>query len=121
MDEIVTKYGAVFFREVLCQHLVLSQHSGSQLTQNQLEHAIMYKSLPFTSVAVYHKLKFTNFVDSKHVTLDAIYVRPERKSKKGLMIPARFDTALVNIGLGEETVTNTLTYLKDTTHLPRSL
>ena len=103
LDEIVTKYGAVFFREALRRHLVLSQNSGSQLTQNQLEHAILYKSLPFTSVAVYHKLKFTNLVDSKHVTLDAIYVQPERKSKKGLVIPAQFDTALVNIGLGEET------------------
>ena len=88
LDEIVTKYGAVFFRKALHWHLVLSQHSGFQLTQNQLEHAILYKSLPFTSVAVYHKLKFTNLVDSKHVTLDAIYVQPERQSKKCLVISA---------------------------------
>jgi len=36
-------------------------------------------------------------------SLDAIYVRPVRGPKKGLAIPARFDTALVNVGLGKET------------------
>ena len=105
-DEIVTKYGAVFFREALRQYLVLSKHPGPELNRNQLEHAILYMELPFTSVPVYHKLKFTTPVDSartKHLTLDAIYVRPMRKSKKGLAIPARFDTALVNVGLGKET------------------
>ena len=106
LDELVTNYGAIFFREALRRYLVLSKHSGPPLTPNQLEHAILYTNLPFTSVPVYHKLKFTTPTDSartKHFTLDAIYVRPERQSKKGLTIPARFDTALVNIGSGGET------------------
>ena len=62
-------------------------------------------NLPFTSVAVYHKLKFTKPADStcsRHLTMNAIYVQPERQLKKGLAIPARFDTALVNIGSGGE-------------------
>ena len=106
LDEIVAKYGAVFFREAVRRYLVLSKHSGPPLTPNQLEHAIVYVNLPFTSVPVYHKLKFTTPADSartNHLTLDAIYVRPERRSKKCLVIPARFDTALVNIGSGGET------------------
>ena len=106
MDNIVTEYGATFFREALRRYLVLSGHSGPELNRNQLERAIVYKKLPLTSVHVYHKLKFTTPVDStrgKYLTLDAIYVRPERQSKKGLAIPARFDTALVNIGTGGET------------------
>jgi len=106
LDEIVTKYGAVFFREALRRHIVLSKHSGPELNRNQLERAILYADLPFTSVPVYHKLKFTTPVDSartKRLTLDAIYIRPARQSKKGLDIPARFDTALVNVGLGGET------------------
>ena len=106
MDDIVTEYGATFFREALRRYLVLSGHSGPELNRNQLERAIVYKKLPLTSVPVYHKLKFTTPVDStrsKCLTLDAIYVRPERQSKKGLAIPARFDTALVNIGMGGET------------------
>ena len=106
LDEIVAKYGAVFFLEALRRYIVLSKHSGPQLTPNQLERAILYTKLPFTSVPVYHKLKFTtpaNTGRTKHLTLDAIYVRPERQSKKGLIVPARFDTALVNIGSGGET------------------
>ena len=106
LDEISTKYGAVFFQEVLRQYLVLSKHTSRPLTQNQLEHAILYTGLSFTSVSVYHKLKFTTPSDSactKNLTLDTIYVRPERQSKKGLLIPAQFDTALVNIGSGGET------------------
>ena len=107
-DEIVTKYGAIFFREALRRYLVLSQHSGPDLNRNQLEEAIVYKKLWFTSVPVYHKLKFMTPVDlahTKHLTLDAIYVQPERLSKKGRAIPARFDTAFVNIGTGGETGT----------------
>ena len=106
LDDIVASYGATFFREALRRYLVLSKHSGPPLTSNQLEHAILYTNLLFTSVPVYHKLKFTTPTDSartKHLTLDAIYVRPGRKSKKGLEIPARFDTALVNVGSGGET------------------
>ena len=106
LDDIVTEYGAVFFHQALRRYLVLSKHSGPQLTPNQLEHAILYKKLQFTSVAVYHKVKFTKPADSgrtKNLTLDAIYVRPERQSKKGLTVPARFDTALVNVGSGGKT------------------
>jgi hypothetical protein len=106
LDEIVAKYGAIFFREALCRYLVLSKHSGPPLTSNQLERAILYTNLPFTSVPVYHKLKFTIPAApgrAKHLTLDAIYVRPERQSEKGPVIPARFDTVLVNTGLGGET------------------
>ena len=106
LDEIVTEYGAIFFREALRRYIVLSKHSGPELNRNQLERAILYTNLSFTSVPVYHKLKFTtpaNSAHTKHLTLDAVYVRPERQSKKGRAIPARFDTALVNIGMGGET------------------
>ena len=106
LDEIITKYGAGFFREALRRYLVLSKHSGPPLTSNQLEHAILYANLPFTSVPIYHKLKFMTPADSgrtKHLTLDVIYIRPERQTKKGLVIPMQFDTALMNIGSGGET------------------
>jgi hypothetical protein len=106
LDEIVHTYGATFFREALRRYLVLSRHSGPPLTSNQLERAISYITIGFTSVPVYYKLKFTKPADSVHTknfTLDTIYARPKRRSKKGQVIPARFDTALVNTGLGGET------------------
>ena len=71
---------APFFREALHRYIVLSKHPGSQLTPNQLERSILYTNLPFTSLPVYHKLKFTKPAESAHaknVTLDAIYVQPE--------------------------------------------
>ena len=106
VDEVVAKYGATFFQEALRRYLVLSKKP--ELNRNQLEHAILYMDLPFTSVSVYHKLKFTTPADSgrtKRLTLDAIHVQPERRSKKGTVLPARFDTALVNLGPGKETGT----------------
>jgi len=101
LDDIISKYGARFFREALRRYIVLTRHSGPSLTRNQLEQQILYVNLPFTAVPVYHKLKFTVPGDStmaKRVTLDSVHVRPERLTKKGSNIPARFDTVLLNVG-----------------------
>ena len=106
LDDIVSKYGAKFFREALRRYIVLAQHSGSQLTRSQLEHQILYVNIPFTTVPVYHRLKFTAPGDTtlaKRVTLDSIHVQPERRTKKGSKILSRFDTVLLNIGSSEKT------------------
>jgi len=106
LDDVVSKYGARFFREALRRYIILVRHSGPPLTRRQLEHQILYVNLPFATVPVYHKLKFTALGDStlaKRVTLDSIHVRPERKTRKGKKIPARFDTVLLNIGSGGQT------------------
>ena len=105
LDDIVNKYGATFFREALRRYIVLSQHTGTPLTRNQLEQRVVYTELPFTSLPTYHKLKFTVTSDSqesKFITLDVIHVRPEHRSKRGTLIPARFDTALLNVGTSGE-------------------
>lgn len=106
LDDIVSKYGAKFFREALRRYIVLAQHSGSQLTRSQLERQILYVNIPFTTVPVYHRLKFTAPGDTtlaKRVTLDSIHVQPERRTKKGSKILSRFDTVLLNIGSSEKT------------------
>ena len=106
LDDIVSKYGAKFFREALRRYIILAQHSGPPLTRNQLERRILFVNLPFTTVPVYHRLKFTASGDStlaKRVTSDSIHVRPERETRKGSRIPARFDTVLLNVGSGEKT------------------
>ena len=105
LDDLVVRYGATFFREALRRYLVLSQHAGTRLTRHQLEQEILYTDLPFTSLPVFHKLKFITTGDSeeaKVITLDAIHVRPKRHSKRGTSIPARFDTALLNLESGGE-------------------
>jgi len=106
LDEIINKYGARFFQEALRRYIVLAQHSGPPLMRNQLERQILYTNLPFMAVPVYHRFKFTVPGDStlaKRVTLDSIHVRPERQTKKGSKIPARFDTAHLNVGSGGNT------------------
>ena len=57
-------------------------------------------------MSVYYRLKFTTPGDTtsaRRITLDLIHARPERLTKKGKKLPTRFDTAFLNIGLGEET------------------
>ena len=106
LDDLVKNYGATFFREALRRHIALSQHAGTPLTRRQLEQRILYVDLPFTSLPVYHKLKFVSHADSaqaKVTTLDAIHVRPGRRSKQGALVPARFDTALLNVQSGGDT------------------
>ena len=106
LDDLVKDYGATFLREALRRHIVIAQHVGPPLTRHQLEQHILYTNLPFTSLPVYHKLKFVIAAGSsqaKAVTLDAIHARPERRSRRETTIPARFDTALLRVGSGEET------------------
>jgi len=51
---------------------------------------------PFRTVQVYHNMKFTGMNDAqKWEIVDAIYVWPEQKDKRGRIIPARFDTVLI--------------------------
>ena len=106
LDDVVDKYGATFFREAVLRYIALSKPSGSQLTLHQLEQQILYTSLPFTAVPIYHKLKFIALTESsqnQYVTLDAIHARPERRSKKGTKLRSRFDVALLEVGPGTET------------------
>lgn len=103
LDDLVDRYGATFFREALRRYLVLSKYTGAHLTRRQLEEEILYIDLPSTSFPVFHKLKFITNCDSdqaKIITMDAVHVRPERHSKRGTLVPARFDTALLNIESG---------------------
>lgn len=114
VDDIVDNYRATFFREAVLRHIVLSKHSGPQLTRHRLEEQILYTDLPFTAVPVYHKIKFIALTESSRnqcVTLDAIHARPERKSKKGTKLPSQFDTVLIDIGSGTETGVQSMSHL----------
>ena len=105
LGDIINQYGAKFFQEALRCYIVLVRHSGPPLTRTQVERQILYTNLPFTAVSVYYRLKFTapgDTIAAKRVTLDSIHARPERRTKKGKVIPARFDTVLLKVGPGKE-------------------
>lgn len=61
-------------------------------------------SWTFQAVPVYHKAKLwdVDFPLYRHASddWDVIHALPARKDKKGAEIPGRFDTALINMGLG---------------------
>ncbi len=100
LNNIIKDYGATFFYEALRRYIVLLKHTGPPLTRAQLEQRIPYTDIPFKSVPVYHKLKFTSVASSgpsKFHTLDAIYAQPKKLSRRKALIPARFDTVLLNM------------------------
>ena len=49
--------------------------------------------IPFRSVLVHHRIKFTDLDQSEIV--NSIQVRPEQKDARGRLVPSRFDTVLV--------------------------
>jgi hypothetical protein len=92
-DDIVFKYGAVDFQDLLgdfLAHLRDSSLSGRAL-RDRGENTL----IPFRHVPVFHKIKFGNRDGS---VIDSIHIRPEQVDKNGRIIPARFDTALVRTG-----------------------
>ena len=102
LDVLVTKYGATHFHTALARFIALS--NDPDLTRGQLERKLWGIRMPFTKVAVWHRIKFMRTDPSTLLvsTSDSIHCRPERKDSHGKPIPSRFDTALINDGTGED-------------------
>ena len=101
-NELVSDYGAVDFRQALT--VFIAAYNEPSLSRQQLQKAAYRVFLPFQKVHVFHKVKIWNDdpldrVDGKKA-LDAIYSCPARTTKKGIKkgikLPARFDTALID-------------------------
>jgi hypothetical protein len=102
--ELEAAYGAKIFRDALAQFIVRLSHPT--LPFPQLEAAARSLHLPFNSVPVYHRIKFTTpdpYITGKHANsiIDSVHVQPARKHGNGLAVPGRFDTVLINIGGGQ--------------------
>ncbi|KAG2739279.1 hypothetical protein P692DRAFT_20756281, partial [Suillus brevipes Sb2] len=98
---LAADYGAVHFRAALARFVAQVTEPG--LTARHLENAAVDVILPMTSVAVFHKIRYNVVThDGTHdnITVDAIHARPARRDRHGRDVPARFDTALVNLGNG---------------------
>jgi len=92
--DIFWKYNAPLFQDALANFIADVNNSGLRV------HALHTRAgntlLPFRSVCVYHNMKFIAINDAqKWEIVDAIYVQPEQKDKQGRIIPAQFDTVLV--------------------------
>ncbi|KAJ7137196.1 hypothetical protein C8R44DRAFT_828619 [Mycena epipterygia] len=106
MARLVSDYGATFFRDALTRFIV--RFNNPTLSPAQVEAQSASVALPFGVVPVFHKIKFTTEdpytadgpADS---VIDAIHVQPGKQLKNGKLLPARFDTALINDGSGKMT------------------
>ncbi|TFY59335.1 hypothetical protein EVJ58_g5848 [Rhodofomes roseus] len=92
-------YGATFFTAALSRYIIELKTPG--LTRNEVEARALQVRLPFSTVPVFHKIKFRNVENHGKETLDSIHARPQEAGQSGdVLIPARFDTALIQVRLG---------------------
>ncbi|KAJ7847290.1 hypothetical protein B0H13DRAFT_2406447 [Mycena leptocephala] len=93
-----TEYGAPFFRDALSRYIV--QLNDPTLTAAEIEHEAASFDVPFNSLPVFHRIKFSTSdpyanngpTDS---IVDSIHVQPSKTLKNGDPVPARFDTTLM--------------------------
>ncbi|KAJ7673177.1 hypothetical protein DFH06DRAFT_1266823 [Mycena polygramma] len=97
LTRLVTDYGAKFFRDALARYVV--QLNYPTLSRAQVEARSRDLNFSFNSVPVFHRIKFTTVHRSRARGLHRrLYTRPTIKN--GEVLPARFDTALINDGTG---------------------
>ena len=103
IDRLIKDYGARYFRPALLRFIALANEPD--LTCAQLEGRLRSTRMPFTSVPVWHRIKYLREdpVSRALVTADSIHVRPSTIDSHGHTVPGRFDTALVNEGTGRDT------------------
>ena len=90
-DDLARKYGAIEFQDALADFIAQTNHpTASGATLSALASDTL---IPFRTVPVHHRIKFSNTDGSEIV--DSIHVRPEQKDSRGRQIPSRFDTALI--------------------------
>lgn len=74
----------------------------------QLQRAMSNFRFHFNAVPVFHRIKYTSYDPyvvggPKESVVDSIHVQPVRKDKRNRDVPARFDTAVIDDGTGQET------------------
>jgi Plavaka transposase len=98
--DLVDKYGAVDFQDALADFVVLHNFPGlsTMAARRRADNTL----IPFSSVSVFHKMRFMEKTVQGMNTIDAAYARSEQQDERGNAIPARFDTVLVRSGLDGE-------------------
>ncbi|KAJ3928901.1 MAG: hypothetical protein NXY57DRAFT_1050289 [Lentinula lateritia] len=98
-DTGINGYGAVHFTHALKRFLV--QYHYPNIPFNQIDDWAHFVVLPFSSLPVWHKLKFNNTELFGSKTLDPVTVHPSSFKQTGqLMKSSRFDTVLVKLKHG---------------------
>ncbi|KAG1743084.1 hypothetical protein EDB19DRAFT_584863 [Suillus lakei] len=108
LDHIIHDYGATFFTKALARYVIHTNQPD--LSAAQLKREAAHVILPFQTVATFHRVKF--YAINAHgyreatATVDSVHCQPPRKDNRGHVVPACFDTVLVNEGDGGTTGVN---------------
>ena len=93
-DSLANDFGALAFQDALAEFIAQLNYPGA--SRGALRNHAHNTHIPFSGVPVYHKIKFTARGDLKDTEImDSVQVRPEQKDSRGRIIPARFDTVVV--------------------------
>lgn len=94
-NALAERYGAVDFQDELAAYIAQVNNPNASVATLRTRAADTL--LPFRSVPVFHRIKFTstgNTNDSDIV--DSVIIRPEHNDTHGRIVPSRFDTVLVH-------------------------
>ncbi|KAJ6475861.1 hypothetical protein DFH09DRAFT_952625 [Mycena vulgaris] len=103
LTRLAADYGAKFFRDALARYVIHLNYPT--LSRSQIETRSQDLAFSFNSIPVFHRIKFTTedpytARGPEDSVVDSIHVQPQRILKNGELLPARFDTALINDGTG---------------------
>jgi hypothetical protein len=100
LSDIEEMYGASDFVGALTRFAVHIQHP--EYSRADVEHAAASSlPLPLQKVAVFHRVKFVtkdpfSMDPTADIVVDSIHCEPARYDKRGIVVPGRFDTAMIN-------------------------
>ncbi|KAF8326774.1 hypothetical protein F5887DRAFT_899535 [Amanita rubescens] len=97
IEDLETLYGATNFRNTFARFVIQKRYPAVRPAQLEREAPCIH--LPFTTVSVFHRIKYRQVDQEQESSIaDAIHIQPRRRNKKGHIIKGRFDTALVHNG-----------------------
>jgi len=94
IHDIIGKYGAVDFVDVLADFITRINNPGASM--QELLRQSKDTLIPFGRVSVYYNMKFTKTVDGRQSeVIDTVHAQPEQQDSHGRIIPSCFDTILI--------------------------
>jgi len=93
-DTLASDHGALDFQDALADFITQLNYPGT--SRGALADHAHNTHIPFSHVPVYHKIKFTKSSNLKQPEIvDTVHVRPEHEESCGQIIPACFNTVLM--------------------------
>ncbi|KAL1667054.1 hypothetical protein GGG16DRAFT_59260 [Schizophyllum commune] len=113
-EALTRDYGTTFIIPSLCRFIAMT-NDPSIRSKQQLDYAAANIILPFTSVEVWHRIKFVqqDAWTGVQETVDSVHVYPAHRGRRrrgSHITPARFDTALIDMNNGMARETGCLGY-----------